>query len=107
MTEQEIQKLLEIQYLKGRIDELHKAIPTVTSLDRSRKLDIRLSKYYNKLKSVDEVAYHLYQVERENRMHSKRKDIEQIQDLLVDIYQTIDNDLLKVRIQAQLDRYSK
>ena len=58
MTEQELHKLLEIQYLKGRLDELHKALPTITDLERSRKLDQRLDKYYNKLKAVDEIAYH-------------------------------------------------
>ena len=63
MTERELHKLLEIQYLKGRLDELHKAIPTVTDLERSRKLDQRLTKYYNKLKAIDEMAYHLYQVQ--------------------------------------------
>ena len=56
MTEQELHKLLEIQYLKGRLDELHKALPTITDLERSRKLDQRLDKYYNKLKAVDEIA---------------------------------------------------
>lgn len=107
MTEKEIHKLLEIQYLKGRIDELHKAIPTITDLTRQRKLDQRLDKYYNKLKAVDEVAYHLYQVERENRQFSKKKDIREIKELLVDVYESTENNLLKVRIQDQLDRYSK
>jgi len=33
MTEQEILKFGEIQYLKGRLDELYKAIPTVTNME--------------------------------------------------------------------------
>ena len=90
MTEKQIQTLLEVQYLKGRIDELHKAIPTVTNLERKRKLDVRLDKYYTKLKIYDEMAYHLYQVERFNREHSKRKD-----------------PILRVKIQDQLDKYTK
>jgi predicted nucleic acid-binding Zn-ribbon protein len=107
MTEQEIHKLLEIQYLKGRIDELHKAIPTVTSLERQRKLDQRLDKYYQKLKATDEIAYHLYQVETSNRHHSKRKDIAEIQDLLQDAYDHVEDSLVKIRISEQLHRYTK
>ena len=63
MTDQEILKFGEIQYLKGRLDELYKAIPTITNLERRRKLDQRIEKYINKLKKVDEVAYLLYDVE--------------------------------------------
>jgi len=63
MTDQDILKFGEIQYLKGRLDELYKAIPTVTNMDRRRKLDQRIEKYINKLKKVDEVAYRLYEVE--------------------------------------------
>ena len=63
MTDQEILKFGEIQYLKGRLDELYKAIPTVTNMDRRRKLDQRIEKYITKLKKVDEVAYRLYEVE--------------------------------------------
>ena len=73
MTEQEIQKYGEIQYLKGRLDELQKAYPTITNLERKRKLDQRIEKYFNKLKKVDEMAYHLYMVEMVNRKHSKEK----------------------------------
>ena len=63
MTDQDILKFGEIQYLKGRLDELYKAIPTVTNMERRRKLDQRIEKYINKLKKVDEVAYRLYEVE--------------------------------------------
>ena len=62
MTDQEILKFGEIQYLKGRLDELYKAIPTITNMERRRKLDQRIEKYINKLKKVDEVAYRLYEV---------------------------------------------
>lgn len=107
MTEKQIQTLLEVQYLKGRIDELHKAIPTVTNLERKRKLDVRLDKYYTKLKIYDEMAYHLYQVERFNREHSKRKGIQQIKDLLNEVYDKIEDPILRVKIQDQLDKYTK
>ena len=63
MDKQEILKYGEIQYLKGRLDELHKAYPTVLDMGRQRKLDQRIEKYLNKLKFVDEVSYHLYLVE--------------------------------------------
>jgi len=105
MTEQEIHKLLEIQYLKGRIDELHKAIPTITSLDRQRKLDVRLSKYYNKLKSTDEIAYHLHQVEKTNAIISKNKSIKEIQNLLQEAYDLIEDPILKIKLADQLDKY--
>lgn len=106
MTEQQIHTLLEVQYLKGRIDELHKAIPTITNLERKRKLDLRLDKYYNKLKSVDEVAYHLYQVERFNRDHSKRKGISEIKDLLQEIYDNVEDPVLRIKIEDQIKRYT-
>lgn len=107
MTEAEIQTLLEIQYLKGRIDELHKALPTITNLERKRKLDIRLDKYYNKLKETDEVAYHLFQVEKFNREHSKRKGIQEIKDLLNEVFDKTEDPILRIKIQDQLNRYTK
>ena len=73
MTEQEIQTLMEVQYLKGRIHELEKAIPTVTNLQRQRKLDVRYTKYINKLKSVSEFAYHLHIAEVKNKLKLKEK----------------------------------
>lgn len=107
MTEQEIHKLLEIQYLKGRIDELQKAIPNVLNLERQRLLDIRLQKYYNKLKSTDELAYHLFQVEAKNRVYSKSKSIKEIEDLLQEAYDHIENPVVKIRIAEQLKKYTK
>jgi hypothetical protein len=90
MTDFEIQKFGEIQYLKGRLDELHKAYPTVTNMERSRKLDGRITKYYKKLKDLDEVAYHLYMVEQQNRLHSKEKSKKDIKYLLEEIINTED-----------------
>jgi hypothetical protein len=107
MTEQEIHKLLEIQYLKGRIDELHKAIPTITDLTRKRKLDMRLDKYYNKLKATDEIAYHLHQVENSNRYHSKKKGVKEIADLLQEAHDHIEDPIVKIKIIEQLNRYTK
>ena len=107
MTEQEIHKLLVIQYLKGRIDELQKAIPNVLNLERQRLLDVRLQKYYNKLKSTDELAYHLFQVEAKNRFYSKSKSIKEIEDLLQEAYDHIENPVVKIKIAEQLKKYTK
>lgn len=107
MTEAEIHTLLEIQYLKGRIDELQKALPTITNLERKRKLDLRLDKYYKKLKETDEVAYHLYQVETVNRYHSKRKGINQIKNLLNEVFDAVEDPVLKIKIEDQLNRYTR
>jgi hypothetical protein len=90
MTDFEIEKYGEIQYLKGRLDELHKAYPTITNMERSRKLDGRISKYYKKLKDLDEVAYHLYMVEQQNRLHSKERSKKDIKQLLEEIINTED-----------------
>ena len=104
MTEQELHKLLEIQYLKGRLDELHKAIPTVTDLERSRKLDQRLDKYYNKLKTIDETAYHLYQVEHNNQTISKKKSKDYMRNLLTQVSSHIDNEELIKEIEKTKQR---
>jgi predicted nucleic-acid-binding protein len=107
MTEQEIQKYGEIQYLKGRLDELQKAYPTITNLERKRKLDQRIEKYFNKLKKVDEMAYHLYMVEMVNRKHSKEKSKKEIKTLLEDILndEEFNNQRLIDRINNQIDKY--
>ena len=105
MTEQELHKLLEIQYLKGRLDELHKALPTITDLGRSRKLDARLSKYYNKLKAVDEIAYHLYQVEHTNQTISKGKSKKFMKSLLEDLIPHLtDNEVIQ-KVKQQISKY--
>ena len=85
MTEQEILRFGEIQYLKGRLDELYKALPTITNLDRRRRIDQRIEKYINKLKRVDEVAYRLYEVELIATTRVKNKGKQDIKDLLQQI----------------------
>jgi hypothetical protein len=107
MTDQEIRKYGEIQYLKGRLDELNKALPTVLNMDRQRKLDQRIEKYLQKLRKVDEVAFHLYQVELMNRHRSKEKSKEEIRDLLQQIItnETILNEDILDRITKQIDKY--
>ena len=107
MTDQEIRKYGEIQYLKGRLDELNKALPTSLNMERQRKLDQRIEKYLKKLKKVDEVAFHLYQVELSNRYRSKEKSKEEIRDLLQQIItnETILNEDILDRIKKQIDKY--
>jgi hypothetical protein len=107
MTDQEIIKYGEIQYLKGRLDELFKALSTITNMDRKRRLDQRIEKYFNKLKKVDEVAFHLYQVELANRQRSKEKSKNEIKDLLEQIIlnENITNEDILDRIKKQIERY--
>ena len=73
MEYSEINKLMEIQYLKGRLDELYKGYVPNKSTTDNRIVDSRISKYETKLKELDEVVYHLYQVERTNVRFSKYK----------------------------------
>ena len=105
MNEQELHKLLEIQYLKGRLDELHKAFPTVVDLHRSRKLDGRIAKYYDKLKKTDEMAYHLYQVERHNQEISKEKSKRIMKELLEEIIPQLGDMELINKIKNQISKY--
>ena len=105
MNEDFLHKFGEIQYLKGRIDELHKALPTVLDLHRKRKLDTRLDKYYTKLKETDELAYHLYLVERENQLMSKQKSKKIVEELLKDVKNTLTDVELIERIDKQIEKY--
>jgi hypothetical protein len=68
MKEEEWIKFGEIQYLRGRLDELFKLNKILDNLDMHsvRLIDARITKYLDKLKRVDPMAYHLYHIEREN-----------------------------------------
>ena len=63
--------------------------------------------FRNKLRKVDEVAFHLYQVELMNRHRSKEKSKEEIRDLLQQIItnETILNEDILDRITKQIDKY--
>ena len=105
MTEQEILRFGEIQYLKGRLDGLYKALPTITNLDRRRRIDQRIEKYINKLKRVDEVAYRLYEVELIATTRVKNKGKQDIKDLLQQILineNIMNEDILK-RINDKIE----
>jgi hypothetical protein len=107
MTKEEILKYGEIQYLKGRLDELHKALPTVIDLHRSRKLDQRIEKYFKKLQKVDEVSFYLYMVELKSRQKAKERSKRDIKDLLEQILinENIVNEDILERIKNQIDKY--
>lgn len=107
MTNEEIHKFGEIQYLKGRLDELHKAIQTITNLERQRKVDQRIEKYLGKLKKVDEVSYFLYMVELKTRLKSKKRSKKDIKSLLKEVLEVENgiNDDLKQKILNKLESY--
>jgi len=107
MDKQEILKYGEIQYLKGRLDELHKALPTILDMGRQRKLDQRIEKYLSKLQNVDEVSYHLYLVELKSRYKAKERSKRDIKDLLEQILinENIVNEDILERMKNQIDRY--
>ncbi len=105
MNEQQIQKYGEIQYLRGRLDELHKAFPTVLDLHRSRKLDARIQKYFDKLKELDEISYHLYLVELHSRQKSKERSKNHLKALLEEVLVNVGDPSLKEKIIAQIEKY--
>lgn len=107
MTDQEIIKYGEIQYLKGRLDELFKALSTIINLDRKRRIDQRVEKYLQKLRKFDEVSFYLYQVELGNRHRSKEKSKNEIKELLEQILinENIMNEDILDKIKNQIDKY--
>lgn len=106
MTEQQILKFGEIQYLTARLDELcYKALPNVLDLHGNRGLDARVSKYLDKLKSVDETAYYLYTVERKNRSHAKSKSQTVIKNILTEVLDHVTDTNMREKIQRHVDKY--
>ena len=105
MEYNKLQKLLEIQYLKGRLDELYKGYVPHSLDTNDRIVDSRISKYENKLKETDELAYHLYYVERENRLWSKKKGKLYVKDLLIKCKKSITDEKLILELDKQIKRY--
>lgn len=105
MTDENIQKYGEIQYIKGRLDELFKSFPLLTNLTESRSVDSRIEKYLDKLKSLDEISYHLYLVEIYSRKKSKEREDKHIKQLLDDILIHITDEQIKDRIITQINSY--
>ena len=106
MTHEQLKKLMEIQYLKGRLDELYKGYVAGSSTTDSRMVDYRISKYENKLKDLDEVVFHLHQVERTNVRMAKQKSKNKIKLLLQEILPNIESERLIERIEKQLNNYN-
>ena len=106
MTKEEISKYGEIQYLKGRLDERFKALPTIFDLHRKRKLDQRIEKYLEKLKRVDEVSYYIYEVELKSRQKAKERSKKEIKELLEEVLmvENISEELLE-KIKNKIDTY--
>lgn len=105
MTNEQLNKLMEIQYLKGRLDELYKGYVSGASTHDSRMVDYRISKYEKKLKELDEVAYYLYHVERLNVRIAKQKSKSKMKDLLEEVLTKIKDKTLIQKLQTQLEKY--
>ena len=108
----EIHKLMEIQYLTGRLDELYKGfVPHNNSTD-GRIVDSRISKYEDKLMNLDPIAFHLYKVQHNNVKFSKRKSqarisalLSTIRDVLIDEFGCEEDNKLVKQITTQLNTY--
>ena len=108
----EIHKLMEIQYLTGRLDELYKGyVPNYTSTSQ-RIVDTRISKYENKLINLDPIAFHLYKVQHKNVTMAKKKSkarisalLSTIKDILIDEFGCEKDNKLVTQINEQLNTY--
>jgi hypothetical protein len=106
MTESDIIKWGEIQYITGRLDELYyKAIPNVIDLHGSRKLDVRVGKYLDKLKEIDELAHLTYITARKNREYDKKRGQKKIASLLFEILDHVNDEDLRRKIENQIRMY--
>ena len=112
MDYKEIHKLMEIQYLTGRLDELYKGfVPSYTSTSM-RIQDTRISKYETKLMNLDPVAFHLYKVQHKNVTMAKKKSkakisalLSTIKDVLIDEFGCEADNKLVQQINEQLKTY--
>lgn len=107
MTDEQILKYGEIQYLKGRIDELEKAATVVLSTQSVRRVDARLDKYYSKLREADEISYFLHFVESKNVRIGKEKSKRHIQELLKEVLEHVTDIDMRIKIADHLTRVSE
>lgn len=112
MDYKEIHKLMEIQYLTGRLDELYKGYVPVHTSTSQRFIDSRISKYEDKLMNLDPIAFHLYKVQHNNVKFSKRKSkakivslLSTIKDVLIDEFGCEEDNKLVEQINQQLNTY--
>ena len=112
MDYNELHKLMEIQCLTGRLDELYKGyVPNYTSTSQ-RIVDTRISKYETKLMNLDPVAFHLYKVQHKNVTMAKKKSkakisalLSTIKDVLIDEFGCEKDNKLVKQINQQLNTY--
>ena len=105
MNFKDILRFGEIQYLTGRLDELYKGyVPTLSSTD-NRIIDSRISKYEDKLKSIDEVAFYLYVTEKNNKLFSKERGKNEIKNILSECLVLIEDEELRSKIKNQINKY--
>lgn len=107
MTDEQILKYGEIQYLKGRIDELEKAATVVLSTQSVRRVDARLDKYYTKLREADEISYFLHFVESKNVRMGKEKSKRHVQELLKEVLEHVTDIDVRIKIADHLTRVSE
>ncbi len=112
MDYKEIHKLMEIQYLTGRLDELYKGFVPGYNETNNRTIDSRISKYEDKLFKLDPIAFHLYKVQHTNVKFSKRKSkakisalLSTIKDVLIDEFGCEEDNKLVQQINQQLNTY--
>jgi tRNA U34 5-methylaminomethyl-2-thiouridine-forming methyltransferase MnmC len=112
MEYSEIHKLMEIQYLTGRLDELYKGYVPNYNQTNNRIVDTRISKYEDKLKNLDPVAFHLYKVQHKNVTMAKRKSkakiaslLSTIKDVLINEFGCEEDNKLVQQINQQLNTY--
>lgn len=105
MDYKDILRFGEIQYLTGRLDELYKGyVPMSTSRD-NRIVDSRISKYEDKLRSIDEVAFYLYVTEKRNKLFSKDRGKKEMKELLVKCLEHINDEDVINEIKNQIEKY--
>ena len=112
MDYKEIHKLMEIQYLTGRLDELYKGFVPHNNSTNSRVVDSRISKYETKLLNLDPIAFHLYKVQHTNVKLAKRKSqakisalLSTIKDVLIDEFGCEEDNNLVQQLTNQLNTY--
>jgi hypothetical protein len=107
MTDKDMYIFGEVQYIKGRLDELHKALKNITNMQRQRLIDQRIEKYMKKLKDTSELAYYLYNVELASRRRSKEKSKNQMKELLTMIARESENTEINEKINEQILKYDE
>jgi hypothetical protein len=112
MDYKEIHKLMEIQYLTGRLDELYKGYVPGYNETNNRIVDTRISKYEDKLMNLDPIAFHLYKVQHNNVKFSKIKSqakisalLSTIKSVLIDEFGCEEDNKLVQQITKQLNTY--